>query len=115
MMSLFSLSPAILEFLERTMPPSESTAMSVVPPPMSMIMEPTGSLTGRRMPMADAIGSSMMYTSRAPADFAASYTARISTLVMPDGTPTTTLGRKNFFEIFSAFAIRYDSISSVTS
>ena len=49
------------------MPPSEITATSVVPPPMSTTMFPVGSLTGRPAPIAAAIGSSMMYTRRAPA------------------------------------------------
>ena len=41
------------------MPPSEMTATSVVPPPMSTMSEPDGSLTGRPAPIAAAIGSSM--------------------------------------------------------
>ena len=41
------------------MPESEITATSVVPPPMSMIMLPEGSVTGRPAPMAAAIGSSI--------------------------------------------------------
>ena len=44
---------------EVTMPPSEMTATSVVPPPMSTTMEPVGSVTGRSAPMAAAMGSSM--------------------------------------------------------
>ena len=43
-----------------TMPPSEMTATSVVPPPMSTIMLPVGSWTGSPAPMAAAMGSSMM-------------------------------------------------------
>ena len=43
-----------------TMPPSEITATSVVPPPMSTTMLPVGSWTGRPAPMAAAMGSSMM-------------------------------------------------------
>ena len=43
-----------------TMPPSEMTATSVVPPPMSTTMLPVGSWTGRPAPMAAAMGSSMM-------------------------------------------------------
>ena len=43
-----------------TMPPSEMTATSVVPPPMSTTMLPVGSCTGRPAPIAAAIGSSMM-------------------------------------------------------
>ena len=49
------------------MPPSESTATSVVPPPTSTTMEPVGSVTGRPAPIAAAIGSSIKNTRRAPA------------------------------------------------
>ncbi len=41
------------------MPESEMTATSVVPPPMSTIMLPEASCTGRPTPIAAAIGSSM--------------------------------------------------------
>ena len=76
-----------------TMPPSEMTATSVVPPPMSTTMLPVGSCTGRPAPMAAAIGSSMMWAGlRAPAYSAASCTARCSTPVMPDGTQMTMRG-----------------------
>ena len=34
------------------MPPNEMTAISVVPEPMSITMEPTGSLTGKRIPIS---------------------------------------------------------------
>ena len=75
------------------MPPSEMTATSVVPPPMSTIMLPVGSWTGRPAPMAAAMGSSMMWAGlRAPANSAASSTARCSTPVMPDGTQMTMRG-----------------------
>ena len=67
------------------MPPSEMTATSVVPPPMSTIMFPVGSATGRPAPIAAAIGSSIRYAWRAPADSVASSTARFSTPVTPDG------------------------------
>ena len=40
-----------------TIPPSEITATSVVPPPMSTIMFPVASDTGRPAPIAAAIGS----------------------------------------------------------
>jgi hypothetical protein len=43
-----------------TMPPSEITATSVVPPPTSTTMLPAGSYTGSPAPIAAAIGSSMM-------------------------------------------------------
>ena len=76
-----------------TMPPREMTATSVVPPPMSTIMLPEGSVMGSPAPMAAAIGSSIRSASRAPALQAASWTARLSTSVTPLGMPTTTLGR----------------------
>ena len=69
------------------------TAVSVVPPPMSMTMLPTGSSIGQAGPMAAAIGCSMSCASAAPARRAASVTARRSTSVMADGTQMTTRGR----------------------
>jgi hypothetical protein len=74
------------------MPPRDITATSVVPPPMSTTMFPVGSFTGRPAPIAAAIGSSMMYTRRAPAWCPASFTALCSTPVIPLGTATTTRG-----------------------
>ena len=50
-----------------TIPPSEITAISVVPPPISTTIFPVGSWIGRPAPIAAAIGSSIMYTLRAPA------------------------------------------------
>ncbi len=41
------------------MPASEMTATSAVPPPMSTIMLPHGSVMGRPPPIAAAIGSSI--------------------------------------------------------
>ena len=75
------------------MPPRLITATSVVPPPMSTISDPDGSLTGRPAPMAAAIGSSIRRAHRAPALMVASRTARFSTSVTPEGIPTSTLGR----------------------
>ena len=69
------------------------TATSVVPPPMSTIRLPDGSLTGRPAPIAAAIGSSMRRAQRAPALRAASRTARFSTSVTPDGMPSSIRGR----------------------
>ena len=68
------------------MPPSEMTPTSVVPPPMSTTIEPEASDTGRPAPMAAAIGSSIRYTSVAPAPSADSRMARRSTWVEPQGT-----------------------------
>ena len=64
-------------------------AISVVPPPMSMTMCPSGASTLRPAPSAAAIGSYIMYTSRPPACSADSRTVRISTLVEPDGIQIT--------------------------
>ena len=69
------------------------TATSVVPPPMSTMRRPDGSLTGRPAPIAAAIGSSMRRAQRAPALRAASRTARFSTSVTPDGMPSSIRGR----------------------
>jgi hypothetical protein len=55
-----SSSPATRTDWLVTMPPSEITATSLVPPPMSTTMLPVGSCTGSPAPMAAAIGSSMM-------------------------------------------------------
>ena len=85
-------SPAILIEDLVTMPPSEITATSLVPPPTSTIMDPCASLTGSPAPIAAASGSSMVYACRAPADSVASLTARSSTPVTPEGTQTTTRG-----------------------
>ena len=54
-----SSSPPTRIDCETTIPPSEITATSVVPPPMSTIIEPVGSATGRPAPIAAAIGSSI--------------------------------------------------------
>jgi hypothetical protein len=54
---------------------------------------------GSPAPIAAAIGSSIRYTSRTPADSADSRTARFSTWVMPEGTPMTMRGRMNFFRL----------------
>ena len=66
---------------------------SVVPPPMSTIMQPAGSVIGRPAPIAAAIGSSISQASRVPAFIVASWTAFFSTSVTPEGMPTTTRGR----------------------
>ena len=95
------------------MPPSEMTATSVVPPPMSTIMFPVGSAIGRPAPIAAAIGSSIRYAWRAPAERVASSTARRSTPVTPDGTQTTTRGCANRF--WCTFWMKWRSICSVTS
>ena len=96
-----------------TIPPSEITATSVVPPPMSTIMLPVASDTGSPAPIAAAIGSSIRSAWRAPADSVASITARFSTPVTPEGTHTTTRGWAKRF--WCTFWMKCRSICSVTS
>ena len=88
-MSAVRSSPATLMLLLATIPPNEMTAISVVPPPMSTIMLPSGASTSRPIPMAAAIGSKIRNTSRPSACSAESRTARNSTSVEPEGTPIT--------------------------
>ena len=92
MIDSVSSSPAIRKDLFSTIPPKERIAISVVPPPISMIICPRGSSIGSPAPIAAAIGSSTRYASRAPAWIAASDTARLSTSVTPEGIPIITRG-----------------------
>ena len=105
-------SPATLKELLTTIPPREITATSVVPPPISTIMLPLGSETSNPAPIAAAIGSSIKYTSLAPACKTASSTALSSTSVIPDGTPTTTRGFITLY-LLQTFPIKFLSISCV--
>ncbi len=107
-------SPATSRDFATTIPPSEMTATSVVPPPMSQIMLACGSDTGSSEPMAAAIGSSIRYTSLAPACSADSCTARFSTSVMPDGMPITIRGCRRL-RLLWTFRMKYLIISCVTS
>ena len=75
------------------MPPSEITATSLVPPPTSTTIRPTGSAIGSPAPIAAASDSSIRCTSRAPALRDASSTARRSTSVTPEGAHMTSRGR----------------------
>ena len=50
-------SPATLIDLSQTIPPRDITAISVVPPPMSITIFPLGSNTSIPIPIAAAIGS----------------------------------------------------------
>ena len=74
------------------MPPRDSTATSVVPPPTSTTIEPLGSAIGSPPPIAAASGSSISDIWRAPAARQASLIARFSTSVAPDGAHMTTRG-----------------------
>ena len=88
-MSKVRSSPAVRIELFDTIPPSEITAISVLPPPISTIMLPSGASTSIPIPTAAAIGSKIKYTSRPSACSAESRTARSSTSVEPEGTPIT--------------------------
>lgn len=111
-MSSSSSSPAVLKELLTTIPPRDITATSVVPPPMSTIILPVGSATSNPAPMAAAIGSSIRKTSFAPALITDSSTALSSTSVMPDGTPTTTLGLPALY-LWHTFETIFFSINCV--
>ncbi|KAG1316855.1 hypothetical protein G6F63_015902 [Rhizopus arrhizus] len=95
------------------MPLSEITATSVVPPPMSMTIEPRASVTGMPAPIAAAIGSSIRNTSRAPASSADSLIARRSTWVEPAGTQTSTRGLGRSTRDLCTFLMKCLSIASV--
>ena len=97
------------------MPPSEMTATSVVPPPMSTMSEPDGSETGSPAPIAAAMGSSIRRAQRAPALRAASRTARFSTSVTPDGMPSSIRGRGIRPTRSCTLFTKYLIICSVTS
>ena len=107
-------SPATRAEHEVTMSPREMTATSAVPPPMSTTMEPAASATGRPAPMAAAMGSSMRETWRAPALRAASWTARRSTSVTPEGMQIMTRALLNL-EFSMALRMNSFSMSAVIS
>ena len=87
-----NLFPAILMERLWTIPLNETIATSAVPPPMSTTMVPLGLEMSTPAPIRAAIGSSMRNTLRAPADIAASTTARRSTSVTEEGTHRTMRG-----------------------
>ena len=85
-------SPAMRMDWDTVMADMVMTATSLVPPPISAMRVPTGSVTGRSAPIAAAMGSSMRETRPAPAVAAASMTAFFSTPVIPVGTLMTSDG-----------------------
>ena len=84
-------SPAHLIERDATIPPRETTATSLVPPPISTIIQPVGDVVGSPAPIAAAIGSSTIKTFCAPAFLHDSRTARLSTAVTPEGIHIITL------------------------
>src|SRR3954451_17566638 len=91
MIASSSSSPPMRIDCDTTMPPSEMTAPSLGPPPMSTTMFPVGSPTGSPAPIAAAIGSSIRYAWRGPADRQGSSTAPLSPPVTPQ-RPRATAG-----------------------
>ena len=87
-------SPPTRRELDVEMPLRDSTATSVVPPPMLTAMLPRAALTSRPAPMAAATASSMSTTRRTPAAETASTTDRCSTSVTEAGTLTAARGFK---------------------
>jgi hypothetical protein len=77
------------------MPPIDTTAISVVPPPMSTMRFPCGSWIGSPAPMAAARGSSTRTTPLPPAERTASCTARRSISELSEETETSTRGLGN--------------------
>ena len=91
-------SPATLIAFLVTTPLREITATSVVPPPISTMMFPTGLLMSRPIPIAAATGSSTKNTSLAACFSPESLTALLSTSVTPEGTHMTILGLVSLFK-----------------
>ena len=94
------------ENLENTTPPREIIATSVVPPPISIIIDPFASIIGRLVPIAAAKGSSMRNTFLAPAARPVSKIAFLSTGVELTGTQIISLGLNNFL-LFEDFLMKY--------
>ena len=100
-MSRVNSSPATRIEFSTTIPLNEIIATSVVPPPISTTSDPLGCSISIPIPIAAAIGSCTIYTSRAPACSAESFTALFSTSVIPDGIQITILraGEKKEFPL----------------
>jgi hypothetical protein len=106
-------SPPMRAEFAYTMPFSDSTATSDVPPPMSSTIDPRASWVGRPAPTAAAIGSLTIATLRAPAPSADSRIARRSTWVDPKGTQTSTRGEGFRKRLPCTLLMKYCSIFSV--
>ncbi len=112
MIAVSNLFPPTRTEVDVTIPPSEMTAISDVPPPISMIMWPDADPIGMSAPIAAATGSLIIYAAFAPAATLASITARRSVEEMPAGTATMTSGLKRRTPPV-ALLIKYLSIASV--
>ena len=92
-MASSNAAPAVLMDSDSTTPLSDTTAASVVPPPISMIIWPSGRFTSSPAPTAVATAEGTRYTLRPPASMTAFTIARSSTPVMLPGTHTSTRER----------------------
>ena len=84
-------SPAIFTDLSQTISPNAITAISEVPPPISIIILPLACIISSPIPIAAAIGSYMRNISFPFTLSQDSFTALISTSVIPEGIQTTIL------------------------
>ncbi len=89
------LFPAPFKEFDVTIPLSEITATSTVPPPISTTILPLALDISTPAPIKAAIGSLIRYTFLEPALKAASTTALFSTSVISDGTHMIILGLTN--------------------
>ncbi len=87
--------PAILKDDDITILFIDKTAISVVPPPISITIFPVGFFILIPAPMAATFGSSSINTFLAPVLSAASIIALFSTSVIFEGQQIKTLGRVN--------------------
>ena len=98
---------------DTTIPPSEITATSLVPPPTSTTTLARGSPIASPAPIAAASDSSIRCTERAPAARHASISARCSTSVIPEGAQIITRGWAS--RLRCTRPMKWRSICSVTS
>ena len=94
-MAASSASPATGTEPRTTIPPRLRIATWLRPAPTSTIIEATGSRMGSSAPSAAAMGLATSSTTPAPAARTLSWMARRSTSLVPLGTQTNTLGRRN--------------------
>ncbi len=86
------MSPAIFNDCDVTISPNDNTAISVVPPPISITMLPDGLEISKPAPIAATFGSSSIYTFFAPHLKATSWMALFSIEVIFDGQQIKIVG-----------------------
>ena len=92
MISSSILLPAVLMVLPTDIPPSDKTAISTVPAPMSTIITPWGDMISLPLPNAAALAASISRTRLTPKLEIAPTIARFSTSVISPGIHATTRG-----------------------